>query len=113
MLAKLIAYGATRDEAIDRLRTAIAGSFIAGVETTLSFGRDLIGREDFRKADIFTTFIADRMSPWSPPVIEEDWNETIVAATRHVLAKASRRGGGAGSPPPTPSETLPGWRHLG
>ena len=113
MLAKLIAYGATREEAIDRLRAAIAGSFIAGVETTLSFGRELIGREDFRTADVFTTFIADRMSPWSPPAIESDWQETITAAARHVLAGSARRGGGENAPPPTPSLTLPSWRHLG
>ena len=39
-----------------------AGSFVAGVETTLAFGRELIDREDFRAGEVFTTFIAPRLT---------------------------------------------------
>ncbi len=115
LLAKLIAWGESREQAIERLRAAIADSFIAGVETTLAFGRDLLGREEFRTGDVCTTTIADRMTPWSPPPVDAQWHETIIAAGRHLLA--GRRGGrGDGPPggePASPSESLVDWRHLG
>jgi acetyl/propionyl-CoA carboxylase alpha subunit len=113
MLAKLIAHGADRAEAIDRLRAAIAGSCIAGVETTLAFGRELIGRDDFRRGDVFTTFIAERMPEWQRPEVGAEWRELIIAASRHLRVETARGPTGGPRTLPTPSETLDGWRHLG
>jgi len=110
LLAKLIAWGETREAAIERLRAAIAGSFVAGVETTLAFGRDLLDHAEFRAADLRTTFIAERMSPWSPPAIDPAWRDTAFAAARGLLARASRSAGSAEAAAPTPSESLVDWR---
>jgi len=112
MLAKLIAHGATREEAIDRLRTAIAESFIAGVETTLAFGHDLLGREDFRSGDVSTTFIADRMPNWSPKVLDPEWQDAIVTAAQHLISRSRSTDREGPIPILAPSEVLRGWRHL-
>ena len=111
MLAKLIAHGATRAEAIDRLRAAIVESFIAGVETTLSFGHELLGREDFRSGDLSTTFIADRMPNWSPKAVDPDWQDAIVTAAQHLASQRRTSDRAGHSPNLAPSEILRGWRH--
>ena len=113
MLAKLIAYGADRTEAIARLRTAIASSCIAGVETTLAFGRELLGRDDFRDVEISTTMIADRIAPWTAPTLPEELRDLIAASAEHVARSTPRRGSSGPATIPPPSALLPDWRHLG
>ena len=113
MLAKLIAFGTDRTEAIDRLRSAIATTCIAGVETTLAFGHEMLGRDDFREADLATTMIADRIAPWTPPTLPEELGEIVAAAAAHVARSAPARGGAGPAEIPPPSALLPDWRHLG
>jgi acetyl-CoA carboxylase biotin carboxylase subunit len=54
LLAKLIATGETRDEALDRLDRALADFAVAGVRTTIPFQRWLLHQPEFRagRADI-------------------------------------------------------------
>jgi acetyl-CoA carboxylase biotin carboxylase subunit len=47
LLAKLIGYGQTREQAIGRLRRALQEYFIAGVKTNLSLFRDILTEADF------------------------------------------------------------------
>ena len=48
MLAKLIAWGATRDAAIQRLIEAIDNFEIEGVATTLRFGKFVLQHDAFK-----------------------------------------------------------------
>ena len=57
MIAKVIAHGATRDAAIDRLRAALAAIRIEGVETNLVFLQRTLDHAAFRGGDVFTGFI--------------------------------------------------------
>lgn len=57
MLSKLIAHGATRQEAIMRLHEAIAHYDIRGVDTTLQFGKFAIMHPAFRSGKFDTHFI--------------------------------------------------------
>ena len=63
MMAKLIAYGATRNEAIDRLIRAIDEYKISGVNTTLSFGKWVLQHKDFRSGNFDTSFIEKNFKP--------------------------------------------------
>ncbi|GAB0117783.1 5-oxoprolinase/urea amidolyase family protein [Acidisoma sp. 7E03] len=54
MLAKLIATGATRDEAIARLRTALAHSRVAGIATNLDYLHAILDLPDFRAGTMTT-----------------------------------------------------------
>ena len=58
MIAKLIAYGKDRTEAIERLTRAIDEYKISGVATTLSFGKWVINHPDFVSGKFDTSFIA-------------------------------------------------------
>ncbi|MGU9962382.1 MAG: acetyl-CoA carboxylase biotin carboxylase subunit [Candidatus Puniceispirillales bacterium WSBS_2018_MAG_OTU23] len=59
MIAKLVGYGKTRIEAIDRLSTALDGYVIEGVANNRQFLRHVCDNADFRKGDVTTGFIGD------------------------------------------------------
>lgn len=63
MIAKLVAYGATRDEAIDRLCRAIDEYYIKGIQTTLQFGKWAVQTEPFRTGNFDTKFIDKYFKP--------------------------------------------------
>ncbi len=63
MIAKLVAYGATRDEAIDRLCRAIDEYYIKGINTTLRFGKWAVQTEPFRSGNFDTKFIEKYYKP--------------------------------------------------
>ena len=57
MLAKLITYGKTREEAIELMIKAIANYHIEGISTTLPFGTFVMEHEAFRSGDFDTNFV--------------------------------------------------------
>jgi acetyl/propionyl-CoA carboxylase alpha subunit len=63
MIGKLVAWGSTRSEAIDRLTRAIEEFRINGIETTLPFGKWAINHEAFVKGQFDTHFIANYYKP--------------------------------------------------
>ena len=63
MLAKLIAWGATRDEAMQRLIEAIDEFEVEGVATTLAFGKFVLQHEAFRSGNFDTNFIKHYFTP--------------------------------------------------
>ena len=78
MIAKLVAYAATRDEAIDRLCRAIDEYYIKGIQTTLSFGKWAVNTEPFRSGNFDTKFIEKYYKP--EYLITEDSEAAEVAA---------------------------------
>jgi acetyl-CoA carboxylase biotin carboxylase subunit len=57
MLAKLITYGETREEAIQLMLKAIDGYHVEGVQTTLPFGKFVFEHEAFRSGNFDTHFV--------------------------------------------------------
>src|SRR6056297_1883318 len=57
MLAKLITYGKTREEAIQRMLKAISEYEVKGVSTTLPFGKFVFEHEAFRSGNFDTHFV--------------------------------------------------------
>jgi acetyl-CoA carboxylase biotin carboxylase subunit len=57
MLAKLITYGQTREEAIQLMLKAIEGYQVEGVQTTLPFGKFVFEHEAFRSGKFDTHFV--------------------------------------------------------
>jgi acetyl/propionyl-CoA carboxylase alpha subunit len=66
MIAKLIAHGETRDEALDRLAAALRKTEVQGVVTNLPFLRWLVDHPELRAGRTTTAFLLD-YSPLSPP----------------------------------------------
>ncbi|HMK61545.1 MAG TPA: acetyl-CoA carboxylase biotin carboxylase subunit [Dissulfurispiraceae bacterium] len=57
MIAKLIAYGKTRDEAIARMRRALDEFRIEGIKTTIPFHKKIFNHPDFIKGHFNTDFL--------------------------------------------------------
>jgi 3-methylcrotonyl-CoA carboxylase alpha subunit len=57
MIAKVIAHGANRDEALDRLSAALSGTVVAGPKTNAAFLRKLCDAGEFRAGRFDTGFI--------------------------------------------------------
>jgi len=71
MIAKLVTFGATREEAIARMLRAIDEYQITGIETTLGFGRYVLQHPAFVSGNFDTNFIrdhfpADALKPAAP-----------------------------------------------
>jgi acetyl-CoA carboxylase, biotin carboxylase subunit len=62
MLAKLIVWGETRQEAIDRGKRALDEFVVSGVHTIIPFQQKILENEHFLKGEVFTDFIEKRMS---------------------------------------------------
>jgi urea carboxylase len=58
MIAKFIATGATRDEAIDNLRAGLKASDISGIETNADYCHDILNLPDFRVGSMTTRTLA-------------------------------------------------------
>lgn len=68
MLAKLIAYGATRAEAIEQLQAALDATRLCGISTNLEYLRQIVADTKFREGHLSTRFL-DTFS-WLPPAVE-------------------------------------------
>jgi acetyl/propionyl-CoA carboxylase alpha subunit len=66
MIAKVVAHGATRDEALDLLARALAETRVEGVTTNLPFLRWLVAHPVVRAGEATTAFLTEN-PPLSPP----------------------------------------------
>lgn len=108
MLAKLAAWGSTRDQAIHRLRDAIARFAISGIRTNLAFFLDILADPDFRSGAIHTGFIADWLARRTPPTPTAQ--QEIVAALVATLASLASTAAPAA---PTANGASSPWRATG
>ena len=82
MLAKLITYGATREEAIQRMEQAIADYKVEGVQTTLPFGAFVMQHEAFRSGDFDTNFVKKY---YNPEILKEQTQKEALIAAKLAL----------------------------
>jgi acetyl-CoA/propionyl-CoA carboxylase biotin carboxyl carrier protein len=68
LLAKLVARGATRDEALDRLAAALAETEVVGVTTNLPFLRWLVAHPVLRAGHTTTAFLTEHPPLSEPPL---------------------------------------------
>lgn len=57
IMSKIISYGSTRTEAIERMKIALKDTVILGVVTSLDFIHDVLDTDDFRKGKTYTNFL--------------------------------------------------------
>jgi pyruvate carboxylase subunit A len=88
MLAKLIAYGDTREEAIERLVQAIDSFEIEGVATTLPFGKFVLQHEAFKSAQFDTHFV---QKYFTPEKLQSDDEAHVAAALALHLFKEHKQ----------------------
>ncbi len=85
MLAKVIAWGPTRDEANRRLLAALRGARVHGVTTNLAFLRAVLAHPAWRRGELSTHFIAEHRSELFPPAPDPTLAVRL-ATVAHALA---------------------------
>jgi propionyl-CoA carboxylase alpha chain len=106
MIAKLICYAQTREEAIEKMIRAIDEYEITGLETTLGFCRFVMNHEAFRSGNFDTRFVENYFRPEilkQNSGLEEKMLASLIAVT--ALTKSTN---GAAAETITPVESP--WR---
>src|SRR5437763_11211967 len=118
MIAKLIAYGETRDEALDRLGAALAATEVEGVVTNLPFLRWLVVHPALRAGRTTTAFLTDHPPLSRAPLVQPDrpwqgaWRLNLPPPAPspppdlHAAAHAERPGGGSDLTAPMPGTVI-------
>ena len=91
MLAKLCAYGKTRDEAIRRLLGAIAQYEVEGVATTLPFGRFVLEHEAFVSGKFDTHFVQNYFTKEALLAVEKEESEMAAALALRLFLEEKAR----------------------
>jgi acetyl-CoA carboxylase, biotin carboxylase subunit len=83
MISKLATYGATREEAINRMQRALREYHVGGIRTTIPFFQEVLDDADFRSGDIDTGFIAryfERRAAAAKPEASAELTSAEIAA---------------------------------
>ena len=116
MLAKIIAWGQDRGEAIRKLDRALREMVVLGVTTNIPYLRAILAQPAFVAGHTSTNFLAEHLPEWSPPA-EMSAAEWVAAAAWEELGRTTDDGR-----PPTaaggevvydPWGSLAGWRNVG
>jgi acetyl-CoA carboxylase, biotin carboxylase subunit len=81
MISKLVVWGTTRQEAIARMRRALAEYVIGGIKTTIPFHQWLMEDEDFQAGRLDTGFIERRYRPQAVQPDQLAQDVALIAAT--------------------------------
>ncbi len=104
MIAKLIVHGASRDEALARMRDALAQYEVAGVATNIEFLSRLMDASSFVEGRLDTALIERERTHLLPPA---------ASPPDHAWRLAARHGVGAPPVGGSPWDDAGGWRLNG
>ncbi|HUN87321.1 MAG TPA: acetyl-CoA carboxylase biotin carboxylase subunit [Terriglobales bacterium] len=117
LLAKLIGYGATREEAISRLQRALYEYFVGGIKTNISLFRRILNNADFKAGKLDTGFLDRLLAHPDSSVAEDERREgkakiaALAAGLFAVLDPAS--GDGSSTNGARPVEMTSRWKQSG
>jgi len=89
MISKLCAFGATRPEAILRMRRALAEYHVGGIRTNLAFHRRVLRHPSFEAGEYDTGFIERFRADLAPAALDE--SSGIMGAVGVALAARARQ----------------------
>jgi acetyl-CoA carboxylase, biotin carboxylase subunit len=98
MIAKLIAYAATRDESIDRLCRAIDEYHIKGIQNTLAFGKWAVNTVPFRSGNFDTKFIEKYYHPSDLAIDAPEAERAAAVLAAYIWERRSKSGAVATQP---------------
>ncbi|MDD2983986.1 MAG: acetyl-CoA carboxylase biotin carboxylase subunit [Crocinitomicaceae bacterium] len=85
MIAKLVVWGESREQAIERMILAIDDYQISGLKTTLDFGKYVMKHEAFRSGDFDTNFVKQYFSdPKAIKDVMQDERAALLAGLESV-----------------------------
>ncbi|MDG4719008.1 MULTISPECIES: acetyl-CoA carboxylase biotin carboxylase subunit [Thalassospira] len=111
MVAKLITYGETRDQAIDEMRAALDGYYIRGISHNIPFLAAVMANKRFQDANITTNFIAEEYPDGfsSDDLPDEDPSTLVVVAAYLNQRYAERNSGITGQISDHPIKVAESW----
>jgi len=80
MIAKIIAYGQDRADAIRKMDAALRNTIILGVTTNVRFLRDVLAHPVLQRGEVTTSFIEREFADWQPGVSDSADLALIAAA---------------------------------
>ena len=104
MLAKIIAHGTDRAEALRRLDAALRDTVLLGIGTNIGFLRALLADADVRAARLDTGLVGRRVGDWATTALPAD---VLPAAAAHALLELEPA---AGAALVDPFDLPGGWR---
>jgi geranyl-CoA carboxylase alpha subunit len=107
MLAKVIAYGATREEARRRLILALEDTSVLGLNTNRGFLLAMLRHPEFAEGEATTAFIGKHFAPSSPAMKRPEPTAEQLALAGALLLEAARAGSRSAN------GTVGAWRSTG
>jgi len=107
LVAKLAVWGGNRDEAVLRMKNALGEIQIEGVETTIPLHKKILDNEYFRRGEINTGFVQERIGS---QLTEELERGEIAALVGALAVFRNRSQEGLSVIPRRRVETLSGWK---
>ena len=83
MIAKLIAFGADREQARARLMQALAGSTVLGLRTNRDYLLQALGAPDFSAPRLSTSWLGQASAAWAPRQPDARWAAIAAALLCH------------------------------
>ncbi len=105
LLAKLIAWGADREQAFARMRRALEETVVEGVATNVGFHRWLTRHPAILSGDYDTHFLAQHFRPACLDADDEEERVALLAAALHEHERSRRVG--------LPARRTSGWKWHG
>ena len=110
MISKLVTWGATREQAMDRMIRALEEYDVAGVPTTIGFCHFVMGHESFRSGHFSTHFVDQHFTPDVLDDVSETLTEDLaIAAALFVDQEHGSPQGASSANAPSASGYSP-WR---
>jgi len=115
MLAKVVTWGNTREEARLRMLAALGHTVVLGVVTNRDFLRAVVAHAAFTAGDTHTAFLDEHLPDWTPPVGPHRDLAALAAvlATRAPGTRVAANQADSANAEPSLWETLGAWRPGG
>ncbi|MCB9422193.1 MAG: acetyl-CoA carboxylase biotin carboxylase subunit [Ardenticatenaceae bacterium] len=115
MLAKVITWGITRQEAVARMVRALRDTIVLGVTTNIPYLLAILQEADFLDGRTSTNYLAEHFAGWQPQVnmSESDWLALAALEALQNGRRQSRVGdGGTAVAQPDPWNQSVSWRNV-
>ncbi|MCA9868776.1 MAG: ATP-grasp domain-containing protein [Caldilineae bacterium] len=107
MIAKLVVWGETRNDCMQRMRRALQDFAIAGIQTNLPLFQRILDDPDFIEGRYDTGFLQRSLTEAKPEVGDELLQDlAVIAAVAYQIRLQSQQ-------PVTPDRLLQGWHRSG
>jgi acetyl-CoA carboxylase, biotin carboxylase subunit len=114
MISKLITWGATRAEAIERMERALMEYRVGGIKTNLAFHRRVLREPDFRAGKYSTAYIEAHKELLAKPIALDENDDALdaalTAAALHALDVAPQPSAGNGAAVTSATSERSAWQ---